>query len=62
MLPVSGALQLQISGAILVRPITSASGAYSVLVMPAPWVSSGRNRFHRPRSRASALSSSMIGA
>ena len=61
MLPVSGALQLKISGAMNERPISSASGAYSTLDSPAPCSSSGRNRFHRPRSRALAFSSSMTG-
>ena len=63
MLPVSGAEQLIASGAIHgLRPVISASGAYWRLVSPAPysWVR-GRNRFHSPRRRASALSSSMTG-
>ena len=63
MLPVSGAEQLSASGAIHgLRPVISASGAYCRFVSPAPcsWIG-GRNRFHRPRSRASALSSSMTG-
>ena len=38
------------------RPLISASGAYCRLVRPAP-CSPGRKRFHRPRRRASALSS-----
>ena len=63
MLPVSGAEQLIASGAIHgFRPVISASGAYCMFVSPAPysWVA-GRNRFHNPRRRASALSSSMTG-
>ncbi len=61
MLPVSGAEQLNASGAIGERPMISQSGAYSRLVRPAPRSLSGRKRFQRPRSRAVALSSSMIG-
>src|SRR5258708_37759248 len=61
MLPVSGAEQLNVSGAIGERPMISQSGAYSRLVRPAPRSLSGRNRFQRPRSRALAFSSSMIG-
>ena len=63
MLPVSGAEQLSASGAIqALRPVISASGAYWRFVSPAPpsWIG-GRNRFHRPRSRACALSSSITG-
>ena len=59
MLPVSGAEQLKTSGAMGERPMISQSGAYSMLVSPAPSSLSGRNRFHRLRSRARALSSSM---
>ena len=62
MLPVSGAAQFMASGASAgLWPVISASGAYCRLVSPAPsgrWV---RNRFHRPRARAWALSSSMTG-
>src|SRR6185503_6924200 len=61
MLPVSGAEQLKTSGAMGERPMISQSGAYSRLVRPAPRSLSGRNRFQRPRSRALALSSSMMG-
>ncbi len=61
MLPVSGAEQLNTSGAMGERPITSHSGAYSRFVSPAPRPLSGRKRFQRPRSRALAFSSSMIG-
>ena len=61
MFPVSGAAQFIASGASIgERPDSSASGAYSRLVSPAPR-SPGRNRFQRPRSRACALSSSMTG-
>jgi hypothetical protein len=49
MLPVSGAEQLNTSGAIGERPMISHSGAYSRLVSPAPSSDSGRNRFHSPR-------------
>ncbi len=38
MLPVSGALQLHTSLAMIERPIRSASGAYSTLQSPAPWL------------------------
>ena len=58
MLPVSGAEQFVASDAIGDRPMTSASGAYSRLVKRVPGSSSfrpGRNRFHRPSSRARAL-------
>ena len=61
MLPVSGAAQLSASGAMWLRPVISASGAYSRFVSPAPKRSSGRNRFQRPRLRASCLSSSITG-
>src|SRR2546428_12450801 len=61
MLPVSGAEQLKTSGAIGERPMISQSGAYSRLISPAPRSLSGRKRFQRARSRAFALSSSMIG-
>ena len=59
MLPVSGAWQLIASGAITGdQPDTSATGAYSRFDSPE---TSGRNRFHSPRSRASAFSSSTTG-
>src|SRR6266850_571740 len=61
MLPVSCAEQLNTSGAMVEPPMISQSCAYSRLVRPAPRSLSGRNRFQRPRSRALALSSSMIG-
>ena len=52
MFPVSGAEQLKISGANgIARPMISQSGAYSVLVRPAPYSLAGRNRFQSP-SRA----------
>src|SRR5262245_35727302 len=59
-LPVSGAEQLKTSDAIVERPITSHSGAYSRLVSPAPCSLSGRNRFHRPSVRAIGLSCSTM--
>ena len=59
MLPVSGALQLNASGAIHDRPMISHSGAYSRLVRPAPRSDSGRNRFHNPAARALAFNDSM---
>src|SRR5699024_5224231 len=43
-LPVSGALQLNTSGAIKERPMISQSGAYSKLVKPAPYSESGKNK------------------
>ena len=61
MFPVSGAEQLNASGAIGERPMISQSGAYSRFVKPAPRSLSGRKRFQSPRSRAFALSSSMMG-
>src|SRR5687768_15158916 len=60
MLPVSGAEQLNTSGAHVTRPMISHSGAYSRLVRVPPWVF-GRHRFHRPAARALGLSSSMTG-
>ena len=63
MLPVSGAEQLNTSGAKCAqRPMISQSGAYSTLVSPAPSPLSGRNRFHSPAARAFGFSASMIGA
>src|SRR5215469_8880506 len=56
--PVSGAEQLNTSGAIELRPITSQSGAYSRLVSPAP-PSSGKNKFHNPAERAFDFKSSI---
>ena len=51
MLPVSGALQFIASGARWrLRPMISASGAYSAFVRPGPHSSCGWKRFHRPRS------------
>ena len=62
MFPVSGAAQLNTSGARNgLRPMISQSGAYWRLVRPAPCSRSGRNRFHRPSALAFAFSSSMIG-
>ncbi len=62
MLPVSGAAQFVAIGARFgLRPVSSASGAYCVLVSPAPR-SPGRNRFHSPRRRASAFRSSTTGS
>jgi hypothetical protein len=61
MFPVSGAEQLKTSGAIGERPMISHRGAYSRLVRPDPCSLSGKKRFQRPRSRALALSSSMMG-
>src|SRR5215467_13108753 len=58
MLPVSGAEQLNTSEAQPMWPISSASGAYSRLVNPAPRNSSsscafgGMNMFQRPPARA----------
>src|ERR1700730_8037621 len=71
MLPVSGAEQLNTSGAQITRPMISANGAYSRLVRPGPSntkVSStcsapchgGMNRFHNPCARAFTFSSSTI--
>jgi hypothetical protein len=62
MLPVSGAEQLNTSGARNgLRPMISHSGAYCMLVRPAPWSVSGKKRFHSPASRAITLRSSMTG-
>ena len=59
MLPVSGAWQLIASGAMTGdQPVTSATAAYSRLDSPEI---DGRNRFHSPRARASAFSSSTTG-
>src|ERR1700722_3994144 len=61
MLPVSGAEQLNTSEAQPIWPISSASGAYSRLVNPAPWNSSascaagGMKWFHRPWAFALAF-------
>ena len=62
MLPVSGAAQFSASGAMAgLWPVISASGAYCRLVSPPPPGCFGRNRFHSPRLRASAFSSSITG-
>ncbi len=59
MLPVFGASQLIASGAMCEdQPVISATAAYSTFVSPE---TAGRNRFHSPRSRAAALSSSTTG-
>ena len=59
MLPVSGAWQLMASGAMTGdQPDTSATAAYSRFESPETL---GRNRFHSPRSRACAFSSSTTG-
>ena len=59
MLPVFGASQLIASGAMCEdQPVISATAAYSTLVRPD---TSGRNRFHSPRERASTFSSSTTG-
>src|SRR3954463_12556791 len=60
MLPVSGAEQLNTSGAQCTRPMISQSGAYSRLLSAPPWLF-GRHRFHKPAARAFGLSSSMTG-
>src|SRR5688572_14443115 len=61
MLPVSGKLQLNISGATSDRPMISQSGAYSRFVSPAPCSDSGRKRFQSPAARAARFASSTIG-
>ena len=61
MLPVSGAAQLTVSGPMWLRPVISASVAYSTFVRPGPYSGLGWKRFHSPRERASSLSSSMTG-
>ena len=59
MLPVSGAPQLIASGAMTGdQPVISATDAYSRLDSPP---SSWWKRFHSPRLRASAFSSSSTG-
>ena len=60
--PVSGAEQLNTSDDHPTRPIISASGAYSRLVKPAPYSSSGKKRFHKPCSFACIFNSSIISA
>ena len=60
-LPVSGAEQLNTSGAHSTRPMISQSGAYSRLVRPAPASDSGRKRFHNPVCLAFGFSSSTTG-
>ena len=61
MFPVSGAAQLVASEARWLRPMISASGAYSRLVRPGPHSGWGWKRFHSPRALASFFKSSMIG-
>src|SRR6202051_3978526 len=61
MLPVSGAEQFMASDAIALQPMISASAPYSRLVRPGPKRLSGRNRFQRPRRRASVFNSSITG-
>jgi hypothetical protein len=56
MLPVSGAEQLNTSGAQGERLMISQSGAYSRLVSPAPYSLSGKKRFHSSVKRAFAFS------
>src|SRR4030095_9173739 len=58
MLPVSGAEQLNASGAIGERPMISHSGAYSRFVRPAPYSDCGSHRFQRPSACPRRLSSS----
>src|SRR3954468_9123599 len=60
MFPVSGAEQLNTSGAHSTRPMISQSGAYSRLVRVPPCVF-GRHRFHNPAARAFGFTSSMTG-
>ena len=62
MLPVSGAEQLKGSAPMAERPMISHSGAYSRLVRPAPYLDSGRKRFHSPAAWAFSLSASITGA
>ena len=58
MLPVSGAEQLNISGANKTRPMISQSGAYSTLDRPAPRADAGKKRFHKPAAFAFGFSDS----
>src|SRR3954465_671324 len=60
MFPVSGAEQLNTSGAHSTRPMISHSGAYSRLVSVPP-CDLGRHRFHKPASLAFILISSIRG-
>src|SRR3954451_2422554 len=73
MFPVSGALQLKTCGASAERPVSSAIGAYSVLVSPSPpsvpkraayspAYALGRKRFQSPSARALACRSAMTGS
>jgi hypothetical protein len=60
MLPVSGAEQLNVSGAITDRPMISQSGAYSRLPSPDPYSDWGSHRFQSPSARALSLSPSIV--
>ena len=53
--------QLNTSGARCERPISAHKGAYSRLLSPAPYLLSGRKRFHRPSAFAIAFNSSTTG-
>ncbi len=57
MLPVSGALQLNTSGARCDLPVSSAMYAYSTVVRPWPPSCSVRKKFHSPSERALRLQS-----
>src|ERR1700739_254030 len=59
-LPVSGAEQLNTSGAMKLRPMISQSGAYSRFVSPAPYSLSEINRFHNHAARSFFFSSSIM--
>ncbi len=60
MLPVSGAEQFIATGAsLMLRPLSSAMGAYWRLLRPGSPL--GRNRFHSPRALASSCSSRTMG-
>mmetsp|Transcript_75997 Transcript_75997/g.203911 ORF Transcript_75997/g.203911 Transcript_75997/m.203911 type:complete len:201 (-) Transcript_75997:162-764(-) len=66
MLPVSGALELKISGEKGMCPMISASRAYSSLEKPCPYftsgsISTGTHGFQRPSAFAFSFSVSMIG-
>jgi len=62
MLPVSGGAQLKTSEAQFTRPMNSARDAYSRLLRPAPYSSSGKKRFQSPSALAIDFSSSRISA
>ena len=61
MFPVSGAEQLNTSEDQCTRPMTSASGAYSRLVSPAPAALAGKNRFQSPAALATGFRRSTTG-